>query len=94
MMFYFSIPLDAPKAQDETSSAGFAIQGKRDYETREDRLAHAQQLHRRRHRGEMDHRRGRGRAGPRSRCASKDKSTNSQQQQQQAQAQQPAARQQ
>ena len=33
VMFYFSIPLDAPKAKDETFSAGFAIQGKRDYET-------------------------------------------------------------
>jgi hypothetical protein len=30
VMFYFSIPLDAPKAKDETFSAGFAIQGKRD----------------------------------------------------------------
>jgi hypothetical protein len=33
VMFYFSIPLDAPKAKDQTFSAGFAIQGKRDYET-------------------------------------------------------------
>lgn len=33
VMFYFSIPLDGPKAKDETFSAGFAIQGKRDYET-------------------------------------------------------------
>jgi len=33
VMFYFSIPLDARKAKDETFSAGFAIQGKREYET-------------------------------------------------------------
>jgi len=34
VMFYFSIPLDAPRSKkDETFSAGFAIQGKREYET-------------------------------------------------------------
>jgi hypothetical protein len=31
--FYFSVPLDAPKAKDRTFSAGFAIQGKRQHET-------------------------------------------------------------
>ncbi|HEY8252804.1 MAG TPA: hypothetical protein VIG70_19610 [Burkholderiales bacterium] len=33
VMFFFSIPIDAPKAKHETFSAGFAIQGKREYET-------------------------------------------------------------
>ena len=31
--FYFSVPLDAPNAKAQTLSAGFAIQGRRDYET-------------------------------------------------------------
>ena len=31
--FYFSIPLDARNAKQQTMSAGFAIQGKREYET-------------------------------------------------------------
>lgn len=33
MMFYFSIPLDAPGAKREAISAGMAIQGTRPYET-------------------------------------------------------------
>jgi hypothetical protein len=30
--FYFSVPLDAPRAKDQTLAAGFAIQGTRPYE--------------------------------------------------------------
>jgi hypothetical protein len=33
VMFYLSVPLDAPKAKEQTFNAGFAIQGKRPYET-------------------------------------------------------------
>jgi hypothetical protein len=33
VMFYFSVPLDAVKAKEQTFAAGLAIQGKRDYET-------------------------------------------------------------
>jgi hypothetical protein len=31
--FFFSVPLDARNAKEQTMSAGFAIQGRRDYET-------------------------------------------------------------
>jgi hypothetical protein len=31
--FYFSVPLDARNAKQQTLSAGFALQGKREYET-------------------------------------------------------------
>ena len=31
--FYFSLPLDAVKAKEQTLAAGFAIQGRREYET-------------------------------------------------------------
>jgi hypothetical protein len=31
--FYFSVPLDAPRARERTFSAGFAINGKRHHET-------------------------------------------------------------
>lgn len=31
--FYFAVPLDARNAKEQTMTAGFAIQGRRDYET-------------------------------------------------------------
>lgn len=33
VMFYFSLPLDARNAKEQVPAAGFAIQGKRQYET-------------------------------------------------------------